>query len=80
MSVVGGELPAPLSHLIYPQNSWENNPALRHDKEVVHKAWSREQTPQGRIRDQNGTPCPASSRLELRGGAISLPIPGWREL
>ena len=40
----------------------------------------REQTPQGRKRDQNATSCPASFRLELRGDAISLPIAGWREL
>lgn len=80
MSVVGRELPAPLSALIYPHNSRANNPALRGDKDDDKTRQQREQIPQGRIRDQKGTSCPASFRLELRGDAISLPVPGCREL
>lgn len=73
MPVVGRELPASLPH---PHNR-ENNSALRTKKLSTKQ---REQTPQGRIRDQNGTSCPKSIRLELRGGAISLAVPGRREL
>lgn len=79
MSVVIREFPAPLSHLINPQSSLEDNPTL---KEITSKLSSkqRDQTPQGRKRVQPGPSCPALFRLELRGDAISLPVPGWREL
>lgn len=44
MSVVGRELPTSLSHLICPHNSQEISPALREDKEVVHKAKREDST------------------------------------
>lgn len=63
MPMVSGASPAPISHSIYPTAARTITLLLEGTGKVSTKQ-RQDSKLQHRIRDQNGTPCPASFRLE----------------
>lgn len=77
MSVVSRELPTSLSHLYVPITAGKL--ALHFERTRKLSTKQREQTPQDRIRDQNGTFCPASfsNGGEMQYHCLYLPGGNW---